>query len=863
MTPLRDLAAEATADLFDDYRRLRATRGRGYAALWLAREAASLAATFLIAAITRAARLGALVRRDTSSAFRSLRRRPGTTAGATVMLAAGLAAVAVAAALATTLLFRPISARYGRDVQRIASVDLAGRTTMRFSEIELDHVRRPLAGTARVASVNLQPVVLRAGDADTQTLAEVVSGNYFDVVGVDIAIGRGLLDPDGRPGSPPVAVISNSLWSNRFGRQPSVLGTEIRLNGASFTVVGVATSLGSSTFLGASVEAWITTAHAGAMLNRDWRTNTADRFWTAIVRSGFSDQPAVVAKLSQAAADLARDVPDPWRERRLVTLPGTVMAGSQRSAATSLAIILAGLSGLILAAAAANVGSLLLAGAVAERSRAAVLMAIGAGRATIIRRLLIEGALLGMGGGVAALAVYLWARQQFAEVALLPTLSLRLDLPFDASLVAITIASGLIAGVLLAIGPAVWSTRIDLAQTLRDGSNRIGGTSGISLARRNLVGAQVAISLTLLVGALLFSRSLSSLEALDVGFPREGLIAMDFDVEPSSPPANALPVLAREALARAAALPGVVAAAMSNRAPVDSSTPTVEVRRTGDTSRGLADVTFYLATQAYFDTVGVPVVQGRAFSADEADREADVAIINQTLSAQLWPEGDPLGRSFSLQPPGRTVRVVGVARNSKYRSLSEPARPHFYLPTSPRFGEALLVRTSGQSRNTIVDLQRALGQVGPGVVGFFPRTFDDHLAIDVLPTKAAARAAMGLGALALVLSTVGLYGMVMWFVEMRRREIGVRLALGAPAHDVRRLVVRQALLAAAPGALVGVIVATGLATIGRSTLVGVGPVDPWSLGLGLMTLAIVVAAASYLPSRRATKVDPLAALRES
>jgi hypothetical protein len=337
---------------------------------------------------------------------------------------------------------------------------------------------------------------------------------------------------------------------------------------------------------------------------------------------------------------------------------------------------------------------------------------------------------------------------------------------------------------------------------------------------------------------------------------------MDFDLEPSAP-ATLMPSLAREALRRSQAVSGVTAAAMASRAPIDASTPTLSVNVPGSTSRPLADITFYQATERYFDTVGLPIVRGRAFTEAESVREDDVVIVNEALAEWLWPDGDVLDRALVLHPQQRTVRVVGVARDSKYRSLSEPRRPHLYLPMAPSFGRSLLVRTGDDPRRTMRAVQAALDDVGPGVVGFFPRTADDHLAIDMLPTTAASRAASVLGALALGLSTTGLYGIVMWFVEVRRREIGVRVALGASANAVRGLVVRQAAAAAAPGLAIGLVMAIALTTLGQSLFVGIDAIDPVSLWLGAGVLAVIVAAASYVPSRRATNVDPVIVLRDS
>ena len=857
------IAAEAADDLFEDHRRLRATRGSVTAALFLLREAASLIGVFVAAAMSRLVRSLAMVRRDFAHAVRAVSRRPGSSLGAMLMLAAGLAAVAATAGLTSALLFRPISTRQPDEVRRLASVDRTGRTRLAFSEVELEQIRANLSGTATIATANLQPVVLRIGDTDSQLLAEVTGGRYFDVIGLGMLQGRPLLEADADAGAPPLIVISERLWRQRFARDPSVLGTDIRLNGRAFTIVGVTAGASTSSFLGGSVDAWITLAHADAMLDRSWRTNPDNRWWSTLVRADASAAAEVDAALERATGALATRLPDPWRERTLLTVPGTVMAGSQRGAAVTLSLVLTVFAVLIMVAAAANVGGLFLAAAAADCGRVAIQLAIGSGRAGILRRHLIEGGLIGAGAGFAALVLYAWIRVQLADVALLPTLTLRLDLPLNLEMIAITISAGTLMGSLLALGPALWMTRLDVAQTLRDGSGRSTGGAGLSRARRILVAAQVAISITLLAGATLFARSMDTLESLDIGFPRHGLIALDFDLEPSAPSAAMLPALAREALDRTAALPGVVAAAMSNRAPIDSSTPALSVMLPGAKGRPIDEVTFYLATERYFDTVGVPIVNGRAFTTGEVARGDDVAIVNETIAKRLWPDGDVLERAMVLQPQGRTVRVIGVARDSKYRSLLEAARPHIYLPAAPSFSQALLVRAQGDPRRTILEVQAVLDRVGPGVIGFFPRTLDDHLAIDMLPTRAAARASVVLGALALVLSAVGLYGIVMWFVEVRRREIGVRVALGATANDVRWLVVRQALSAAAPGLVIGLLMAAALTSFGRSLFVGIGTVDAGSLALASAALMAIVMISSYLPSRRATNVDPAIVLKNS
>ena len=368
-----------------------------------------------------------------------------------------------------------------------------------------------------------------------------------------------------------------------------------------------------------------------------------------------------------------------------------------------------------------------------------------------------------------------------------------------------------------------------------------------------LVSAQVGLSLVLVVGATLFSRSLAALNSVDLGFSGERLVAMDFDLEPSAAPIDQLPALAREALARAEAAPGVVSAAMSNRAPVDQSTPSIQVRASWNPEAQVPDVTFYLATARYFETVGVRVIAGRTFTANEAESAAPVVIVNEALARQLTGDVNVLDRSIFLDNETTPARIVGVVNNSKYRSLSESSRPHVYRPTPATLGLTLLARTNSEPRATLRVLQNVLDDVGPGLVGFFPRTFDDHLAIEYLPTRASAAAASALGTLALSLSSVGLYALISWFVALRRREIGIRMALGAGPRDVFRLVGREAISTIVPGLMVGLLMCAGLGTLARGALFGVGPLDFVAFIAGLASIAIVVALASYVPARHALR----------
>jgi predicted permease len=848
-------------DLEEEWIAMRTLRAPPSAYTWLAREALSLLAAYMTAPWRplHLKGLGTMWTRDVRLVLRGMRRTPLATVAAVALLSSGLLAVAVSSGLASALLFRPVSDVHGDALRRIAAIDRRGAASYAFSFIELQALRERLAGTATLAAVNLQPVLVRAAGVDRQTTGEVVDGEYFGAIGTRMLLGRGLAAADDRHGSPRVAVVSESLWRDRFNASAEALGTPVLLNGASYAIVGVAGRSGASGLFGTSVDVWIPMAHADPMLGRHWRTDVTNRWFNVFMLPDTTLADAE-GPLAATAADLARAYPDRWRDRRLQTAPGTFIPGRQRTLAQTLAAILGGLSALILAVAAANVGGLLLSRAAVNRHAAAIHLALGSGHAAIARRLTIEGSLVGLVGGLLALGLYFWVRLWFSHITLLPTLALRLDLPLDAQTTGVVIAAGLASGLFLASGPALWASRLDISGMLRE-AGRAGNGRGITRPRQMLVSGQVCFSLALIVSAALFVRSLNALNRVDLGFPRAGLVAMDFDVEPSEAAPADMPRLAREALARVAALPGVVAAAMSNRAPVDPSTPAVDVTAApGRASVG--DVSVYLATAAYFDTVGLSLTAGRSFTQAEAESNAKVAIVNEALASRLWPPGDALDRELHVPAEGVSFRVIGIARNSKYRSLSEAARPHLYRPTPAGLGLTLLARTRGNPHEALGSMQRVLDRVGPGLVGFFPRTLDDHLVIETLPSRVVATAATSVGTLALLLSTVGLYGLVAWFVELRRREIGVRMALGASAADVRWLVVRQALTTALPGMAAGLALAAALAVSGRSILFGVQPLDPFALAAGVAALGLVVASASYLPARRATRVDPALVLRQ-
>jgi predicted permease len=704
-----DRATTVLADLEAEYQ---VARQQGGARWWLAREAGSLVAAYAASHIRNALGAAPLVRRDFQLVRRSLRQGRLASLAATALLAVGLFGVMLALGLTQTLLFRQVSRTHGSSLHRIVAITAEGHTASRFSYIEWQHIRERVADAGDLTGVYLQPVVLRTANTNLQTMAEIVDGRYLALTGTAMVLGRGLLAADQQPGGPPVVVIGEPLWRRQFGASSRILGTTVRLNGSAYTVVGVANAIGSSSFLGASVDAWVPVAHADPLVDRGWKTSIDKRWFTLFVLPA-SGAAALDARLANVRTELASMDPNTWRNRRLQLADGSLVTGSQRIAVVTIVAVLGALASLVLASAAANVAGVLFARAATNRRAAAIHLSIGSGRAAIVRRQLLEGAMLGIAAGVASLALYAAARVEFAEIALLPTLALRVDLPIDATVGLGFIAAGAAAGLLLAVGPALWVARLEVMEQLRDSDARGGTARAMTRLRNALVSIQVALSMVLVFGAALFSRSLEAVMHADLGFDGTRLVAMDFDAEPAGVPPTQFPALSEQALAAVERIPGVVAAAMSNRAPLDQSTPATSVEASADRARRVSDVTVSFVTTRYFDVVTIPLVAGRTFTATETSDAANVVIVNQALAALLWPLEDPLGRGLVTSPEDGPLRVIGVAANARYRSITESSQPHLYRPTRPALGLTLLARTQADGRETLRAMQRELDGVGP------------------------------------------------------------------------------------------------------------------------------------------------------
>jgi macrolide transport system ATP-binding/permease protein len=807
---------------------------------------------------------------DIRIAVRHLLKAPGFTCVAVLMLATGIGINVTIFSLVNAVVLRPLAMRNADTVVRLVRQSKTGGVNpRRFSAAELEDYRRRSTTLEEVSAVNLATFVLDSDGLTDQLVGEVVSSDYLSLLGVAATQGRLLNGRDNREDATPAVIISDTLWRRRFDGG-AVVGRSILLNRVPYTIVGVAESAAIGSFIGAPVDLWVPLETSGLVLGPNWRTDRNQRELMAIarLRPGVTRQRAQ-AELQSIAAAVAREF-TPELAPLVDIEPAMLATGDQRRLASVFLSLLLGLVALVLLIACANVANLLLARVLGRRRELAVRVALGASRARLARMLIVEGALIAGAGGAAALVLSMWTSRLFANLRLLPTLSLRLDLRPDARVIAVTAIAALASAVVLGMIGAMQAINPNIAPALKEDSAAAIGGRATGRLRGALATVQIIVSLLLLIGAALFTRSVRRAAAIDLGFDPAGVVALDVGAFGGRTNDQSLGLF-NDILRRAARTTAFDSAAVSTRAPLDSSTPLVRVNpreavAPGD--RTSATVSFLIVSGGYFDVVKTPLVAGRTFLETDDSTRPPVAIVNETLAGRLWPDADAIGRSLWLDriattSPGTRCVVVGVAKDSKYLTLGEERQGHVYLPFTqqPRRGMTVLVRSRAPTDRVLHDLQELFDGIDPHLQGFFGRTLIDHVGVSLLPIRIAASLTTAVAALALGLALVGLYSLVSFLVAERTHEIGLRMALGAGTGDVLGLVLGYGVKLTGVGLAIGVPVAAASTRLLRSLLYGVSPDDPFVFAAVSAVLMVVAAAASYIPARRAMGVDPIAALR--
>jgi len=727
------------------------------------------------------------------------------------------------------------------------------------------------------------------GQADVAR-AQVVSGNYFAGLGVHPFLGRVITDNDDRVAATPVAVISDRFWQRRFNRSPAVLGTQIKLNNVAFTVVGVTPSEFTGTGqVGSSPDISVPLALEPQLSADRARLRGAGQWWLRLMGRL---QPGATSE--QARARLEGLFQQSVLEHRAARVPASgqpplpplepkdyprlaVDSGSQgemdvrRRFAPQLYLLL-GVVALVLLIACANVANLVLVRASSRQKEIAVRLAMGAGRRRLIRLLLTESVLLSVLGGALGIIFASWIKDVFLTVGNwggegMTALNPRLDL----RVLAFTFALSLVTGVLFGVAPALRATRIDLTPTLKD-TGRSSSAASRSLLSKSLVVAQVAMSLLLLVSAGLFLRTLHNLQNVAVGFNSENLLLFSVDPNLLGHKDTALANLYRQMFDRIEAVPGVNAVTFSRNALLSGSISGREVYLAGransaDASpRQTGEIRLHHVRENFFATMEIPLMLGRSLTPQDDERAPKVVVVNQTFARLISLEENSIGKRFGFNSDKPTeIEIVGVVRDAKYGNLRDDSPPTIYIPwlqELSRVGAVTFeVRTAGDPVASVTAIRQAVREVDPNLPVVAVKTQVEQANESLRIERLFARLLSFFGLLALLLAAIGLYGLMAYAVTQRTKEIGIRMALGAQRHDVLKLVLSQGMILTLIGIALGAGGAIGLTRLMKSLLFGVSATDPVTFIAIALLLAAVALLASYVPARRATKVDPLVALR--
>jgi macrolide transport system ATP-binding/permease protein len=818
---------------------------------------------------------------DLKYGVRMLAKSPGVTAVAVLTLALGIGANTAIFTVVNALLLRGLAVRNPDQLvslafsQRGASqVGTLENSISVFSYPDLKDVSEQAASLMHVFAYRFGVDGLSEGGHADRIITNYVTGNYFSVLGVKPALGRLVLPSEGKPSrTDPILVLGYSYWKNRFGGDPSIIGKQVRLDGHLVTVVGVA----SRDFHGALNEVDIQAFLPLNMERIEFATqldSRAARSIFALARLKSGTTPAQAQNALNVIADrLSQQYPKtdarasiqvyPQSDAALTPMP---QPGMHQKELLVMSLFLA-LAGVVLLLACINVANILLVRATAREHEMAIRSALGAPRHLLLRQLLTESLLLALIGCAAGVLVGVWASASLSSIHVSVGLPVNLNFTLDWAVFAYALAAALLAGIVVGIVPALRAACANPGDALHE----TGRTSSVRQhhLRNTLVVAQVAGSIVLLTVAGLFTQSVVKARRMDLGFNPDHLSNFHLDPHEIGYNDDQGRLFYKRLLERIRALPGVQSATLAftypsngvymnadavyvegHLPPKDQPAPVISVN----------DV-----TPGYFKTVGIPIIAGRAFADTDTSNAQPVAVINQTMAKEFWPGEDPVGREFRRgNESSKPIKVVGIARDSKYEDLFENSEPYLYQPLAQDYVpiQTLQVRSLVPTATLDREVEQQIHDLAPGLPIFDVQTMRQALDGGGFYTfRVGAYMAAALGLLGLLLASVGVYGVISFSTSQRTREIGIRMALGARPEDIWQAIFRQGLTIVVAGAGFGIMAALGLTRLMAHLLYGVSAHDPVTYLSVVFLIAAITLLACYIPARRATKVDPMVALR--
>ncbi len=805
---------------------------------------------------------------DIRYSVRSLLKHPGLTVAAILSLGLGIGANTTIFTWVQAVLFRPIPMAADAGSIRIAAMENREGQSRSWSYPNFEDFRSRATLVDAIAQDD-QTFSIAVDQTAERAWGGLVTGNFFDVMGVRAAAGR-LITPqdDVTPGNHPVAVISYAYWQRRFRGDPAIVGRAVTINNTPMTIIGVAPEGFIGSFFGIASAAWVPMTMQKEMMGGDRRTQRGNGWLQALVRlkPGVS-QAQAQAEAASIMAQLEREHPQVNDGRRLRIVPTWEAPFGAATVLTPVLAVLSVLVALVLVIACANVANLLLSKAVGRRREIAVRLSLGASRTRLVRQLLIESLMLALVAGTAGVVMAYWTMDVI--MAFVPPVDLPLDLGLriDGTTLMFAFAVSAFTGVLFGLAPALQASSPQTITALKEEGRSGSGGRVSGRLRSALVVSQVAVCLILLVGAALFLRSFIAAQTLSPGFDAARVVTASMDMFPSGYTGERYRDFQRRLLESVRALPGVESAAFASRIPLGfggSSSTGVQIDGYQPRADEEVVITYSTVGPGYFDTMGVPLRAGREYDHTDTASSLRTLVINEAMARRYWPEGDALGKIVRFGT--NASEVIGIVADTKYNSINERPLPQLFLPMARTEVSTLrlFVRTGGDPAAFVADIRNAVGSLDPNLPVYDARTLNEHMQVAVFAQRMAANLLGAMGVLALLLAAIGLYGVMAYAVSQRTQEMGIRLALGASPNALLNMIVGQGMKMTMVGLTIGLAVAVAaFGSIGavRTLLPGISPLDPLTFIAVPAILAAVAFLTTWIPARRAGKVDPLVALR--
>jgi len=814
------------------------------------------------------------LRKDLRYAVRMLAKSPSFTLVAVLALGFGIGANTAIFSIFNGMLWRPLPVKNPQQLVVVTQKKHGQEFPGALSYPDFLDYRELKSVFSDLAAFGPSPLNFDAGGRPDRAWTGFVSGNYFSMLGVEAIRGRTFSKDEGWvPGKDPLIVLNYKFWQQRFGSDPSIIGQTVQINQHAFSIIGVLPQSFHGTYYFIDPDFYMPLTMIATIdpSNPDILTRRNASDFRIVGRL----QPGVTPAQAQAAAEsvdrrLAELYPDSHKDLSLLVEPelhARPEPGLGGFMVTLSAVFMA-LVGLVLLIACANVANLILARANGRRREIATRIALGATRWRMVRQLLTESVLLAFLGGLAGLLLARWVAIGLLSIRLPTDIPIRLfDLRMDWRIFTFSFVAAVFTGLIAGIIPALQTSRTDLAETLKEGG-RTGGGAGRHRMRNVLVVAQVSVSLLLLACAGFFIRSFQNSARVDMGFRVENVLLLSMDVGLQGYTAQRGQQFYQQLTERVKALPGVRSAAISSMIPMGYDANFISIYLPEHAASDKSQVESSLSDSVqpgYFGAAGVPVIQGREFTAADTSTAPSVAIINEAFAKKIWPGQNPIGKTFQKEKNGPVIQVVGMASTGKYLFLYEKPQSYVYFPYEQNYNSTatLFVYTDGDPLRQIEPVREQVRRLDSTLPVFGVTSMEGHVRFGkpLLPARLGAILVGAFGILGLALAAVGVYGVVSFSVSQRTQELGLRTALGAQRSDVLKLVLRQGLGLALVGVSIGLALALALARAIRVVLYGVTSTDYVTLLLVSALLFAVAFVASYIPAFRATRLDPVDALR--